>query len=93
MHKSNNVSANYLTNVILLRYSSLQGYGMTEVGSAHMASADMDVNLESPGKALPGTRTKIDKPNEYGVGEVRAPYSISGCSLNGKGCVVRLCGQ
>lgn len=43
---------------------------MSESSGAHVLSKSNDLDLNAIGRALPGTRTKIEQPDSDGVGEV-----------------------
>lgn len=43
---------------------------MSETSGPHIACAFNEIDFSYSGKSLMGTRTKIDNPDENGVGEV-----------------------
>lgn len=45
-------------------------FGMSETSGPHIACAFNEIDFSYSGKSLMGTRTKIDNPDENGVGEV-----------------------
>lgn len=48
-----------------------QVFGLSETAGPHIFQADKNANFLCAGKSLPGTKTKIDRPDDNGVGEVR----------------------
>lgn len=45
-------------------------YGMSETSGGHFISKSPDLDLQAIGRTFPGTRSKIDKPDEDGNGEI-----------------------
>lgn len=49
---------------------------MSECGGAHTFSNPVDENVAGVGKTLNGVRSKIDKPDADGNGEVNNPFFL-----------------
>jgi len=52
-----------------------QLYGQTELAGAYTIHAEDDVDFDSVGKAFDNSEIRIDKPDEFGVGEIVARNS------------------
>lgn len=55
-----------------LKIRTLQGYGLTECSPLLAGNSDFFFHAASIGKPIPGVELIIDRPNEYGVGEILA---------------------
>ena len=51
-------------------FNLVQGYGLTEAAPVISVETEENYSLSSIGKALPGIETKIDNPNDEGIGEL-----------------------
>ncbi|MCI1858927.1 MAG: AMP-binding protein [Sporolactobacillus sp.] len=57
---------------VALGIRALQGYGLTECAPLLAGNNDFYFNAQSTGVAIPGVELIIDRPNDFGIGEILA---------------------